>query len=121
MTARAGRNLLVSSLLAIAAASTAVAQFRESLLHLEQDDLKMVSAAAESLYNAQTPKVGDAKSWKNDQTGNSGTVQIVEIYYYQGMPCRKLRHTVKQKLYRDPVIVRIHRCRTPQGEWKIRS
>jgi surface antigen len=87
--------------------------------HLTADDRRLAEAASREVVQASAPRVGEARSWSNSASGNSGTITLVEIHDYQGMPCRTLQHSVQLKERAEPVVFRIDRCRTQAGEWKI--
>ena len=87
---------------------------------LSREDLSSMEEASKSLYAAATPKVGATASWKGEKTGNSGTVKLVQVYQYQGMPCRKLEHTIKVKDESGTRNFEADRCQVAGGEWKLR-
>ena len=82
------------------------------------DDLKLIDAASSKLYKTDNPKVGASEKWSNPTTGNSGTVSLVQVFEKDGMPCRKLRHSIAVKGNKDPQIYIFNRCRVKSGEWK---
>src|SRR4051794_22363924 len=61
---------------------------------LTADDLELLEAAASKLYTADNPRVGATESWTNPNTGDTGTVSLIEVFEKDGMPCRKLRHNI---------------------------
>ena len=75
--------------------------------------------ASKSLYTAATPQVGATASWKSE-TGNSGEVNLTQVYQFQGMPCRKLEHTIKVKDEAGTRNFEADRCQVAGGEWKLR-
>lgn len=38
--------------------------------------------------------IGTTLSWENTESGNSGTVQLINLYEWKGKPCRKLIHNL---------------------------
>jgi surface antigen len=87
--------------------------------NLTADDRQLAEAASRKMYQANAPTVGATESWANSASGNSGTVTLVRIHDYQGMPCRTLQHRVQMKARAEPIEFHLDRCRTPAGEWKI--
>jgi surface antigen len=87
--------------------------------NLTADDRQLAEEASRTMYQASAPTVGAARSWSNNSSGNSGTVTLVKVHDYQGMPCRTLQHRVQMKGRAEPVVFHIDRCRTQAGEWKI--
>lgn len=93
--------------------------FRGSGFQLDERDLPLLDVAARKLYLAEHVEVGAVESWTNPETGNRGTVTLIEIHEYEGLPCRRLQHDVELKRARDPYRFTVDRCRTRDGEWKI--
>lgn len=112
---------IAAAAIGAASAYAQVSPFRGSRVSLSPEDYKLLTGAAEQLYTAQAPKLGDERSWRNEKSGNSGSVRIVRIYEWQGLPCRQIRHTIRDKSNKDPDTVSIDRCRISTGEWKVRS
>ena len=71
------------------------------------------------MYQAKAPSIGATQSSSNSATGNSGTITLVKIHDYRGMPCRTLEHRVQMKERTEPIVFHMDRCRTETGEWKI--
>ena len=94
--------------------------FRQTEGTISQPDTVRMREAALPLYSAEPPKVGATASWQDQMTGNYGTVALVGVFEWHGMSCRELQHVVKIKGVRDPVRMNIDRCKTENGEWKIR-
>jgi surface antigen len=113
--------LLLAALLAIGLAVPASAQInpfgRDQ--RITNEDLRLIDAASAKLYKTETPQVGAVERWTNPATGNSGTVTLTQIFEKSGMPCRKLRHSIRVKGAKDPVIYIFDRCRVKSGEWKF--
>jgi surface antigen len=65
------------------------------------------------------PRVGATESWNNATSGDSGTVSLLEVFEKDGMPCRKLRHTIKMHNVKDQQVYTSNRCRVQSGEWKL--
>jgi hypothetical protein len=89
-------------------------------MNLTDQDIKMIMAAAEPIFKDPQAKPGKVATWRNEATGNFGTIELVGVSEFQGMPCRRLRHIVSIKKELDPRRVTTERCRTESGEWKIK-
>jgi len=112
--------LPIALVLGAFAAEAQVNPFRPSDVTLPQTDREKMKEAAGPLYLAESPKVGETASWADSETGDFGTVELTEVFDWQGMSCRKLRHIVKIKGVRDTISLTVDRCKTKSGEWKIR-
>jgi surface antigen len=86
---------------------------------LTADDKRLAEEAASKVYQASAPTVGASQSWSNSVSGNSGTITLVRVHDYRGMPCRTLQHRVKMQDRAEPIVFHLDRCRTDAGEWKI--
>jgi surface antigen len=89
-------------------------------LNLTAEDWALLEAAAEKLYATEDQPVGAAETWSNDQSGNSGRIELVMAGDYQGMPCRRLKHDIRVKDVGNPFHFIVDRCQTPDGAWKAR-
>lgn len=87
--------------------------------NLTADDRRLAEEASSKVYQAQAASIGATQSWANSATGNSGTVTLVKVHDYRGMPCRTLEHRVRMKERTEPIVFHLDRCRTEAGEWKI--
>ena len=94
--------------------------FEEYVITLTRGDLDSMNTAAAALYKGKAAQIDATGTWKNPKSGNSGTVKLIGIYLYKGMPCRRLAHAIKIKGEADPKRFRIDRCRISNGDWKIR-
>jgi surface antigen len=72
------------------------------------------------LNAAEPSQVGRSDAWSNPQTQSSGTSTILRIFRSGGMDCHLVRHHILagRPPGRD---YRLTWCRTPTGEWKIKS
>jgi surface antigen len=117
------RSFLVVCVASVGFASAALAQVNPfgpySSDHLTADDRRLAEAASSEVFQASAPSVGASRSWANSASGNSGTITLIKVHDYQGMPCRTLQHRVQIKERAQPVVFHIDRCRTQTGEWKI--
>jgi len=86
---------------------------------LTKKDQQLIADAASKLYQNPAAEVGASEQWQNPESGNSGTAVLVEKSEINGMPCKRLRHTVKVKNFAEPRTVEFRRCKFPDGQWKI--
>jgi hypothetical protein len=63
--------------------------------------------------------VGEVREWSNTESGNQGTVKLVEIFSHNDLPCRRLQHDIKVAKAADDYRFIVDRCKIPSGEWKI--
>ena len=121
MAMRKPSLLLAAAVFAVALAAPASAQInpfgRDT--RITSEDLKLIDAASSKIYKAEAPAVGTAEKWSNPTSGNSGTVTLTRIFEKSGMPCRKLRHSIKVQGAKDPLIYIFDRCRVKSGEWEF--
>jgi surface antigen len=112
---------LSSTLLLVGAASAQLINpfGRQSIDNVTAEDRRMAEAASARIYTLPSPQIGTSESWKNDASGNRGTVTLVRFREYQGLPCRTLRHDVYVRARNQRFEFVIDRCRTDDGQWKI--
>lgn len=88
--------------------------------NLTEKDLETIGAAAVPLYTIANPELGSSATWSNPESGNFGTIELVDIYEWRKMPCRRLHHLMRVKGWKDTLNLTIERCQVSSGEWKIR-
>jgi surface antigen len=85
---------------------------------LDNKDKQMAAQAAANAFESN--RTGQAATWKNPDSGNSGTITPTKTYQAaSGQYCREYRQDViiggeKQQAYGTA-------CRQPDGSWKIQS
>lgn len=85
---------------------------------LDNRDKEMAAEAAARAFESN--RTGQASSWKNPDSGNSGTVTPTKTYQAgNGQYCREYRQDItvggeKQQAYGTA-------CRQPDGSWQIQS
>jgi surface antigen len=87
---------------------------------LSPSDSQMVFESAARVNAAEPGKVGQSDSWSNPQTKSHGSSTITRVVTSGGMPC----HVVRHHIVAGGPAARNYRftwCRTPTGEWKIKS
>lgn len=93
--------------------------FSRSGFELTDKDYEIAKAAAASLYTDENAMPGDVVSWKNPESGNYGTIEMVDRHAYQGLPCVRLQHDIKITTVETPFRYILDRCQTADGEWKL--
>jgi surface antigen len=85
---------------------------------LDQRDRQLAAAAAQRSFESN--RSGQASTWKNPDTGHSGTITPTSTYQSpSGQYCREYQQTVnvagkQEKAYGTA-------CRQPDGSWKLTS
>ena len=85
---------------------------------LDQRDKEMAARNAQTTF--EHAKTGQASTWQNPDSGNSGTITPTKTYQNaSGQYCREYQQTIK-------VGGESHQgygtaCRQPDGSWKIQS
>jgi surface antigen len=85
---------------------------------LDQRDRQLAAATAQRSF--ESGRTGQTSTWKNPDTGHSGTITPTETYQNSsGQYCREYQQTVnvggkQEKAYGTA-------CRQPDGSWKIKS
>jgi surface antigen len=87
---------------------------------LSPSDTQMAFESAARLNAAEPNKVGQSDPWRNPQTKSHGSSTITRVFTSGGMPCHLVRHHIVAGP-RPAQNYRFTWCRTPTGEWKIKS
>jgi len=114
-------GVAVAAALWLAAGLPAVAQLNpmtQGGLDLTAEDWQLAEAAAAKLYLTEDKPIGSTETWANAQSGNHGTIELIQTGERQGMPCRRLQHDIRVKDVADPFRFTVDRCKTPEGDWK---
>jgi surface antigen len=86
--------------------------------HLDNKDKQMAAEAAAQAFEGN--RTGQAASWHNPDSGNSGTITPTKTYQAgSGQYCREYRQDIivggeKEQAYGTA-------CRQPDGSWQIQS
>ncbi len=86
---------------------------------LSQQDLRELRDAGRRLYTQDNVANGASDTWSNSQSGNSGTVTVVDSFQRQGNACRKLRYDIRLKVRSGVRTYTLNWCHQPDGSWKI--
>ena len=119
MRSQAHRALLLALMLAQAGVggttnlgflkNAPIGQFKE-------EDMRMMRAAAEDLLREDSK--GASREWRNDKTGNSGRLEILDVFTSEdGRRCRKLLVVTRAKSQEQQSVYPL--CAAPDGRWLI--
>ncbi len=103
--------LLISSL-----ALTANAQTLSRILAksgLSPEDFQLMGAAASTLYDVPSPRVGQSEQWKNPDTGSFGTAKLTT--FKDG--CAYILHKANPKGKDAVTEIRNRFCKSGDGKW----
>ena len=82
----------------------------------KEDDMKMMRAAAEDLLREETK--GASREWHNAKTGNSGRLEILEVFTSEdGRQCKKLLVVTRARSQEHQSSYPL--CAAPDGRWLI--
>lgn len=83
---------------------------------LTPGDLRLVRKATARLL--VTGRTGSTTSWKNDESGNFGTMELEGSFRSGGIPCKQIDHVLQFRNESDPRLLRLTFCRI-RGQWKL--
>ena len=88
---------------------------------LTAEESTLVYDTAASVYKNPNVKPGDKADWVSKKTGNSGSVEAVRLFTYNGnINCVETLYTFKIKeADQARNTLTINHCKMPDGEWKI--
>jgi hypothetical protein len=86
-------------------------------LGLTNEDFRIASAEAATLYEAGTVEVGAESVWQNPSTGAHGKVEITS---FDGR-CVGIEHVFRSGRTRQVHRVQARRCRGDDGVWRLSS
>jgi surface antigen len=114
--------LLAACVLLPAMAQAQINPFRGSGSRgLSPEDNQLLFGSVARLNEAEPSQVGRSEEWSNPQTNSSGTSTILRVFHSGGMVCHLVRHHVVVAGRPPGHSYRFTWCRTPTGEWKIKS
>lgn len=88
---------------------------------LTSEDNRLLFESVGRLNAAEPAQVGRSEAWSNPQTHSSGTSTVLRVFHSGGMPCHLVRHRILIGGRLPAHDYRLTWCRTPTGEWKIKS
>jgi len=78
--------------------------------------VRMMRAAAEDLLREDSK--GASREWRNDKTGNSGRLEILDVFTSEdGRRCKKLLVVTRAKSQEQQSVYPL--CAAPDGRWLI--
>ena len=87
---------------------------------LSPEDNQLLFESVARLNAAEPSHAGLSEAWSNPQTNSSGNSTILRVFHSGGMVCHLVRHSIVVAGGPAPNY-RLTWCRTPTGEWKIKS
>ena len=84
---------------------------------LDNKDKQMAAQAASRAF--ENNPTGQASSWSNPDSGNSGTITPTKTYQASGQYCREYQQTITVAGEQHQAYGTA--CRQPDGSWKIQS
>lgn len=117
--------ILVCLTVAVAGSSTVRAERPELInpfgepgtFRFTERDMSLLRAVMHRLL--ETGKDQAVGAWRNDQSGNFGTVEVKGTYRAKGRTCRVITHIVKLTGEKDSRRVTISYCKDAEGRWRI--
>ena len=85
---------------------------------LTKHDLALLNDAAKRLYTNESAALGTTESWRNEKSGNWGTVTVVKLFQQDGHSCKKLEYHNDVKGQSDIQHYSVNWCQVG-AEWKI--
>jgi surface antigen len=113
--------IVAACVLLSAAAQAQINPFRGSGSRgLSPEDNQLLFESVARLNAVEPSHAGLSEAWHNPQTNSSGTSTILRVFHSRGMVCHLVRHRIVVAGQPTPDY-RLTWCRTPTGEWKIKS
>jgi hypothetical protein len=91
---------------------------RNNRFNLTNEDMQMMGNAAGALTR-DAARPGQTAAWDNPATGTSGTIELLETFQKDGMPCQKRRYVFDNERKFGTSTFVLNLCRIPSGEWKV--
>jgi surface antigen len=88
---------------------------------LSREDNQLLFESVARLNAAEPNQVGRSEKWSNPHTHSSGTSTVLRVFQSGGMDCHLLQHSIVVAGRPPAHNYRLTWCRTPTGEWKIKS
>ena len=88
---------------------------------LTKEESALVKKAAQSVYMNPNVKPGDKAEWASKKTGNSGWIEAVKLFTYNGnVNCVETLYgfNIKEADQARNTLT-INHCKMPDGSWKI--
>ena len=85
---------------------------------LSNDDFTIMNRAADRLLARPKLGVGSSESWKNPNTGSTGTISVQSNFTRKALACHTLGYQVAPRGTPTDGVAVLDWCKTPQG-WRI--
>lgn len=82
---------------------------------LSGGDMQVMRSLTIALLDGAKP--GETRQWKNDKSGNSGTMRLIDAFRRNDQDCRRILHTIKFKGFKDPRSFIVPYCKD-NGRWR---
>jgi len=109
--------MLTGLLTASAQAQLLLGPVWESNITLRQDDLDLIHRTVDTQIHGKP--VGTTAVWSNPDTGNAGTIELVNKFKKGNLTCEQVAYTLTTtKKAVEPEHYAFNSCLTPEG-WRI--
>ena len=88
---------------------------------LNNADFTMLIDAANDLLRRPRLSSGATTTWRNAQTGSSGTIRVTKTFHDDAMLCHTLNYETVPMATPPANHLVLNWCKTRDGEWKILS
>ena len=85
------------------------------VMSFDEKDWKLLNNAIDQMLNEGAD--GDRRQWQNPQTGNSGSVQVVDTSNTDTGTCRNL--VISNNSKPENGVTRLNFCQQQDGQWKV--
>jgi len=92
-----------------------------SAVSLNNADFTMLVDAANGLLRRPQLANGAATSWRNAQSGSSGTIRVTKTFHEDAMLCHTLTYETIPMATPPANRIVLNWCKTSDGAWKILS
>jgi surface antigen len=90
----------------------------ESNITLKQDDIDLIHQTVDQKIHGKP--IGTTASWRNPNTGNSGTIKLLKKFTVRGLRCEEVAYTLMTTTSAvPPEHYVLDSCLQPDGTWKI--
>ncbi|MEO1000003.1 MAG: hypothetical protein AAFW69_05290 [Pseudomonadota bacterium] len=79
------------------------------------EDYRLLTDAAETLYDIEDPQVGSETIWSNPQTNAHGTVELIA---WDG-ECATVHHVFSASRTNEIYRADVKRCKSADGRWQL--
>ena len=109
---------LMSTIACVAAQAQGLTQPWDEISPLTVQDRAIVRSTVQNQIHGKRPQT--VASWKNPESGHSGTVKLLSKQTRQGMPCERIEYRIMEPGARQQHGRYVFTsCQLPDGTWKI--